>query len=343
MIDLKLILQKYPNCLSSRASFKSILMDTYPTEKRMVNILTILYECGVVNKIKTKTSIDSNEMQRLIAQIESEYGISRQYSQEAVLIWAQAFDVTTVVIKVSSFEESCQKHAEPIVYVQGNVADYEIKLYSNGWYITKYNGFEEDELVIPNVIDGKQIVGVADGVFRGLTTTKRIYVSADILEVGENCFANSLFTNIFLPSSLKKIGSGAFQECRCLKEIDIPDAVEEIPNGCFEKCASLSRVNLPNQLRIIKRKAFSCWNTQLREIRIPMGTQIIEDDAFLDDDELKNIYIPPTVTKIGPYNFYSRTRYGPRAVSDVTIHCAAGSVAMEYARKNNFKCAKAQF
>ena len=97
MIDLQSILKQHPNCLNNRASFKSVLMDKYPTEKRMVNILTILFECGVANRIKTKKSIDANEMQALIAQAENEYGISGLYSQEAILVWAAAFDVTASV------------------------------------------------------------------------------------------------------------------------------------------------------------------------------------------------------------------------------------------------------
>ena len=61
MIDLKSILTQHPNCLNSRASFKSVLMDKYPKEKRTVNILTILFECGVANKIKQRKHIDENE------------------------------------------------------------------------------------------------------------------------------------------------------------------------------------------------------------------------------------------------------------------------------------------
>ena len=93
MIDLKTILEKHPDCLDSRAMFKSILMDSYPSEKRTINILTILFECGIVKKIKSMSSIDTAEMQRLIVQAENEYGIGAQYSQEAILIWATAFDV----------------------------------------------------------------------------------------------------------------------------------------------------------------------------------------------------------------------------------------------------------
>ena len=92
-IDLKTILKQNPNCLNSRASFKSTLLGMYPSEKRIINILAILFECGIANKIKEKKILDSDEMQEFIMQIENEYGISKQYSQDAILIWASAFDV----------------------------------------------------------------------------------------------------------------------------------------------------------------------------------------------------------------------------------------------------------
>ena len=88
MIGLRSILKQYPNVLSSRLLFKSVLMDEYPSERRMVNILTILFECGIADKIKTKKNIDSKEMQSFIMYVENEYGISEQYLQEAILIWA---------------------------------------------------------------------------------------------------------------------------------------------------------------------------------------------------------------------------------------------------------------
>ena len=75
MIDLKTIMNMHPNCLSSRASFKSVLMDTYPDEKRTINILTILFECGIAQKIKNKPVLGEYDFQALLSQIENEYGI----------------------------------------------------------------------------------------------------------------------------------------------------------------------------------------------------------------------------------------------------------------------------
>ena len=131
MIDLKSILKQHPDCLNSRASFKSVLMDKYPSEKRMVNILTILFECGVAKKIKTKQIIDVNDIQNLVTQVKNEYGIMGEYTEEAVCVWAEAFDVKVPLVKVCQYFEDIYETRDfdkekNITYVEGNVEEYEI-------------------------------------------------------------------------------------------------------------------------------------------------------------------------------------------------------------------------
>lgn len=82
MIDLKNILQSNTGCLSSRASFKAVLMDKYPGEKRTVNILTIMYECGIVQKIKSKSMLGENDFQAILLQLENDYGIVAKYARK---------------------------------------------------------------------------------------------------------------------------------------------------------------------------------------------------------------------------------------------------------------------
>lgn len=346
MIDLKNILRLHPSCLSSRASFKSVLMDKYPSEKRLVNILTILFECGIANKIKAKKSIDANEMQRLITQIENEYGISWQYSQDAILAWAAAFDVTAVKVNSVAFsnqEKSSVIAKEPIVYVSGDIDDYDIVQESDGYYISHFNGFEEDEMTIPSMIDGKIIVGIKPEVFQGLGTVKTIHISEGIKDIAERSFANcSALTNITLPQSLERLGKNTFSECHHLKEIDIPDAVKEIPAGCFRVCRGLRKVKLPASLETVGVSAFE-WGMYLEEIHIPLGTKTIQARAFYSSSGLATAYIPPSVTNIEYGNFVNYEKYGDEPSWKMTIYCTAGSAAMEYARKYNIKCAKAQF
>ena len=378
MIDLKSILSQHPNCLSSRASFKSILMDKYPAEKRTVNILTILFECGVAHRIKEKKNIDSNEMSGLVAQVENEYGISGQYSQEAILIWAAAFGVTASAIKTQSpitapKEQAKPVEQKPVVYVQGDVDDYDVVRKTDGYYITHFNGFEEDEMTIPSMIDGKPIKGIAQDAFKGCVAVKRITISEGI-EIIENCafkdckaleeitlpdtlrrigsksaeygvgaFGGTNLKSVILPQNVEFLGPYSFSFCSNLRKVELSDKITVIHESTFNYCRSLSDIKLPSGLLRIEANAFDNCKA-LRVVHIPLGTQFIGRKSF-DGTNLAEIYIPPTVTKIGEESTRSILGDGVFGYSSrsLTIYCAAGSMAMEYARKNNIKCAKAQF
>ncbi len=93
MIDLKSIINACPNCLSSRAVFKSVLMDKYPDEKRMINILTIIFECGIAQSIKEQKSVDKISVQKYVVRLENEYGISQDFAIAAIGVWADALGV----------------------------------------------------------------------------------------------------------------------------------------------------------------------------------------------------------------------------------------------------------
>lgn len=366
MIDLKSILRNHPNCLNSRATFKSVLLDSYPTEKRMVNILTILFECGVANKIKAQKCIDANEMQGLLSQVENEYGISRQYSQDAILVWAAAFDVTASPVNIRSSISSSNELAQPteqkpVVYVQGDVNDYDIVQRADGYYITHFNGFEEENMTIPSLIDGKKIKGIAHDAFKGCVSVRALRISEGI-EVIENrafkecksleyivfpdtlrrigeqnagerdgVFTKTNLYSVEIPNGVEHLGNYVFASCHNLRKVVLSDKIKTISMGTFYNCTCLTKVTLPKELLVIEKDAFTLC-LSLREISIPVGTKELKECAFANT-KMSTIEVPPTVTKIGRCAF----------VNSPTVYCAAGSAAMDFARKNNMKCAKAQF
>lgn len=398
MIDLKSILKQHPNCLNSRASFKSVLMDKYPTEKRMVNILTILFECGVANKIKQKKRVDANEMQGLVAQIDNEYGISAQYSQEAILIWAAAFDVSAEKIKVSipSATTPLVKNRQavtpsvnadsaytPIREPQatysstGNSSDYDIVMKNGGYYISRFKGFEEDEMVVPNMVGEKRIVGITGDAYHGCVSVKKLCLSEGIRVLENGAFSDcSSLTTVVLPSTLTTIGGPTneckdgvfaatkiesivipdsvtymgpytFWYCNKLKRVELSNNLEEIEVALFSSCSELVNVRMPRNLKRIKTAAFNGCH-KFKETHIPNGTKVIEENAFKGSG-LSTIYVPPSVTSIATStsapNWFTRLSWGRDETLGGygTVYCEAGSAAYNFARKNNMKCAKAQF
>lgn len=91
MIDLKSILKQHPDCLATRSAFKSVLLEKYPAEKRTINIMTSIYECGIANSIKEKGQVSEIDIKKYITQLELDYGTPPQYSRTALDVWVAAY------------------------------------------------------------------------------------------------------------------------------------------------------------------------------------------------------------------------------------------------------------
>lgn len=321
MIDLKSILNQYPNCLSSRTSFKSVLMDTYPDEKRTVNILTIMFECGIVQKIKSRPMLGDNEFQAVLLQLETDYGIVSEYCSESVEIWAKALDV---VVMTTNKQISVPVAHEPIVHapiverviVEGAISDFETKLENGSITITKFIGFDEKEIVVPNQIDGVVVRSIGANAFTKCTGIEKVVVSEGIEQIHDGAFSHcsSLkevilpttlqmlgdeperqangrryfriysgvfegcpIENISLPNGLKVIGGRAFKNCK-LNTINLPNSVEAICESCFEGCYLLESVLLPDNLKLIDEDAFK--GCAIIEIDLPQKVENIFSGAF---------------------------------------------------------------
>ncbi|MBR1592578.1 MAG: leucine-rich repeat protein [Ruminococcus sp.] len=101
-------------------------------------------------------------------------------------------------------------------------------------YLTSYSENEED-LTIPETVDGLNLIGIKQSAFQGNTTIK----------------------NITLPDTLEYFESDIFADCTAIENINIPESINVIPNGTFRNCPNLKSRNV--ELRedlIISKSAF---------------------------------------------------------------------------------------
>jgi len=120
--------------------------------------------------------------------------------------------------------------------------------------------------------------------------TDHIEIPFGITEIGEQAFSNkSYLKKVSLPSSLKKIGNGAFY-CSGLTRLVLPDTVESIGAYSFSECDELEYVNLPLNLKSIGVGSFK--NTSLSEICIPPKILWIEAETFENCNWLKEVTFP---------------------------------------------------
>lgn len=195
-----------------------------------------------------------------------------------------------------------------------------------GVEIQGFNGFEVgEELIIPQKIKEKTVVGI-----------------------GEEAFAKMTFRKAILPEKLQYIGNDAFFDCKQLSVINLPESLKElrfrclagtairqikipskcvvIPSCCFEDCKFLQTVILPEKLEEIEWNAFE--NSGVESIIIPASVKKIERVAFdcYDHNNKRNIHI----AVLGKCTEFESMPY--RIFGEVTIYCLAGSTVQNQAR-----------
>ncbi len=137
-----------------------------------------------------------------------------------------------------------------------------------------------------------------------------------VTAVDDNAFSyRSNLKSISLPSSLKRIGSGAFFHCYSLQYVEIPASVQEIGIQAFGGCFNLEQI-IVNEGNIhycsIDGVLFSKDMKSLvaypagcgtENYEIPATVTTVHTYAFNHCDNLKEIHIPESVTAIGDCAF----------------------------------------
>ena len=171
--------------------------------------------------------------------------------------------------------------------------------------ITGYTGENIDELIIPETIDDRLVVGMHDEAFKGYGI-KKFVLPYSIMFIGDYAFSNSALEEIDLPYGLTSIGEWAFSSS-ALKKVVLPDTLGEIGHGTFMQCQSLKEIKFGEYLRYIGPEALSVC-TNLTEINLPDGLEVIGEKAFRYCINVTDIYIPDTVTEIGGEVFSEMTK-----------------------------------
>ena len=93
---------------------------------------------------------------------------------------------------------------------------------------------------------------------------------------------------VIIPESVKRIGTGAFADCKNLKEVSIPKSVEEIGERAFIDCKKLEKVVIPESVKMIRRAAFcGCKNATIILKKPENDFEEINDSAFVGCKDVK--------------------------------------------------------
>lgn len=137
---------------------------------------------------------------------------------------------------------------------------------------------------------------------------------------------NGKQTTVTIPSSVKKIGDGAFENNKFVMEVIIPETVVSMGNDVFRKCINLEKITLPDSLKEMGTGCFvGCeglntiaWSENLLEIPdftfmnsgieqfefTETNIEKIGESAF-EGSQIRKVWMPDTVKELG-YKTFAR-------------------------------------
>ena len=114
---------------------------------------------------------------------------------------------------------------------------------------------------------------------------------------GEAFFGFENITEVFIPSSIKTIGTDAFYRCEKLTDVHFAEnsVLESIGDTAFQRCYSLVSVTLPKSVKTLGQKVFDELNN-LESVVFEKGNELenLGKGCFSDCPKLKTIKFTET-------------------------------------------------
>ena len=170
----------------------------------------------------------------------------------------------------------------------------------------------------------ESVTTIGDNAFAYCSRLTNITIPESVTAIGTKAFANcSQLQEITIPGSVTVIKSETFTNCSSLHTVNIELGVTTIETRAFYECKALGTISIPESVTDINYYAFTgCVNLptydgiryadtyligvtdkNITQLRIKEGTRLIGAHAFDDCDDIKNVYLPNSVTSIGDYAF----------------------------------------
>ena len=91
-INLKQIIEQFPDCITNGAKLKAILLDTYPEiSKGIINAILIISNSGIAKEIQNSANIDKIATDRWLKKLENDYCMSGSTVEKCMQLWINTF------------------------------------------------------------------------------------------------------------------------------------------------------------------------------------------------------------------------------------------------------------
>ena len=183
-------------------------------------------------------------------------------------------------------------------------------------------GFKE--LIIP-----EGIKSIGNNSFSGCPNIERIVLPSTIQTISEYAFSYCPnLKSISIPKGITSISSSVFLGCNSLEDVMLPPTLETIGNQAFYACTALKNIEIPQSTKKICKNAFC--KSGLKTLTIEDGVKVIEEDSFLECQQLEEVYISGTVSNISSTAFSQCS-----ALSKVVIHCRFDAISKDAFSKSS--------
>ena len=166
-------------------------------------------------------------------------------------------------------------------------------------------------IIVAPYHEGLPVVAVAEGGFRDCITLTRFTCYAPLAEVGAEAFRGcAALSETELPDSVEAVGEMAFYGCGNVTSLSLGSGVKSIGKNAFYELSSLESITVSEQNSVysgkgncLVEKATGTLLLGSAQSVIPDDVKKIGDNAFLNNEAIREIALPKGVTRIGTAAF----------------------------------------
>lgn len=194
-INLKQIIEQFPDCVTNGAKLKAILLDTYPEiSKAIVNTLVIMANSGIAKEIQDSENITELDKSRWRKKLEDDYGLSEKIIDNGLSLFI-----------LHSENSKSEKNLQLT-----NLQDFEIQ----DGVLKKYKG-NSSTIIIPDCV-----TQIADFAFFMCSNLMYVTIPNSVTKIGSKAFYGCTnLMSVTIGNNVTEIESDSFDCCSKLVEV----------------------------------------------------------------------------------------------------------------------------